>query len=418
MEVMFKTNMKYVVLVGDGMADENIPELGGKTPLEFASTPHIDKISNMGVVGEVKTVPDGFQPGSDVANLTLMGYDPKQFYTGRAPLEAVSMGIDLDSDDVAYRCNLVTLEVLGLTIFMRDFTAGHISSEDAKVLIEGLNEHLYDEDIMFYPGVSYRHLMVWKSGSTEVTLTPPHDILDQSIAKYMPKGPASQKIIKWTTTAQIYLKSHPINQARMSKGKNPANSVWLWGQGKKPALPTFKELYNLSGGVISAVDLVKGIGILAGFKAPRVPGATGYLDTNYAGKVVSALKILEENDFVFIHIEAPDEAGHSGILEDKIRAIEDFDRHVVGAIFEALQGKQPFRLLILPDHPTPLSIRTHTSGPVPFLAYDSMGIFKKQVPISGPFSEPGAAKSPLKIKEGHRLMKLWLNGNLEPGVLQ
>ena len=407
--------MKYVVLVGDGMADETIQELGGKTPLEHARTPHIDKIAALGLVGEIKTVPDGFPPGSDVANLTLMGYDPGRYYTGRAPLEAASMGIDLGSEDVAYRCNLVTLEVLGQAIFMRDFTAGHISSEEAKILIEGLNEQMSDGEIRFYPGVSYRHLMIWKSGGSEATLTPPHDILEQSIAEHMPKGPDSDKIIQWMTTAQIYLKNHPINQKRMSEGKNPANSIWLWGQGKKPALPTFKERFNLSGGVVSAVDLVKGIGILAGLDAPLVEGATGYLDTNYAGKVEAALKILEKDDFAFIHVEAPDEAGHSGILEDKIRAIEDFDRHVVGPIFEALQSRRPFRLLVLPDHPTPLSIRTHTNDAVPFLAYDSEGRFSSPYKASLPFTEGGAEASPVKFKKGHTLMKSWLNGHLEPG---
>ncbi len=410
--------MKYVVLVGDGMADETIQELGGKTPLETAHTPNIDIIASSGAVGEVKTVPDGFSPGSDVANLTLMGYDPKKYYTGRAPLEAASMGIHLNDDDVAYRCNLVTLEVLGLAIYMRDFTAGHISSEDARVLIEGLNPHFPHEGITFYPGVSYRHLMVWKSGSADVTLTPPHDIIGQSIENYLPSGPASQKIIQWTTTAQIYLKSHPLNQERMTRGENPANSIWLWGQGKKPAIPTFRELYNLSGGVISAVDLVKGIGLLSGLEAPDVPGATGYLDTNYAGKVSSALKILKTKDFVFIHIEAPDEAGHSGILKDKIQAIEDFDKHVVGPMFEALQDMRPFSLLILPDHPTPLSIRTHTSNPVPFLAYDSEGNFKEQAGHSQPFTEAGASASPLKIYQGHLLVKSWLQGNLELGAIQ
>ena len=407
--------MKYVVLVGDGMADETIQELGGKTPLEYAKTPHIDNIASLGVVGEIKTVPEGFPPGSDVANLTLMGYDPTSYYTGRAPLEAASMGLELNAEDVAYRCNLVTLEVLGQNIYMRDFTAGHISSEEAKSLIEGLNENIADDEIRFYPGVSYRHLMVWKSGGVDVVLTPPHDILEQSIADYMPRGADSEKIIRWMTSAQIFLKNHPINQKRMEEGKNPANSIWLWGQGKKPTFPTFKELYNLTGGVVSAVDLVKGIGILAGLKAPHVEGATGYLDTNYAGKVAAALDILEEDDFAFIHIEAPDEAGHSGILKDKIQAIEDFDRNVVGPMFEALQELRPFRLLVLPDHPTPLSIRTHTNGAVPFLAYDSEGTFKNRPENPLPFTEEGASKSPLKFEQGHQLMKAWLNGNLEPG---
>jgi 2,3-bisphosphoglycerate-independent phosphoglycerate mutase len=410
--------MKYVVLVGDGMADESIQELGGKTPLEYAKTPYIDKIASIGVVGEIKTVPEGFSPGSDVANLTLMGYDPRKFYTGRAPLEAASMGIELGLGDVAYRCNLVTLEVLGQNIFMRDFTAGHISSAEARILIEGIDEHIAEDGIRFYPGVSYRHLMVWEFGGADVTLTPPHDILEQSIADYMPKGPDAGKIIQWMTTAQIYLKHHPINQKRMTEGKNPANSIWLWGQGKRPTIPTFKELYNLAGGIVSAVDLVKGIGILAGLKAPHVEGATGYLDTNYAGKVEAALEILKEDDFTFIHIEAPDEAGHSGILKDKIQAIEDFDRNVVGPMFESLQDLRPFRLLILPDHPTPLSIRTHTSGAVPFLAFDSEGCFERSSGHTFPFAESGARKSSLKYPKGHLLMKAWLNGNLEPGEHQ
>ena len=411
--------MKHVVLVGDGMADETIESLGGKTPLESARTPHINQVAAQGIVGEVTTVPKGFPPGSDVANLSLMGYNPSVYYTGRAPLEAASMGIPLKEDDVAYRCNLVTLEVIGPTIFMRDFTAGHISSEDAKTLIEGLNDQFPSEPITFYPGVSYRHLMVWESGDEAVILTPPHDILDQSIENHLPTGRASRKILQWMTTSQMFLKIHPINQERMARGINPANSIRLWGQGKRPSLPTFQELYSLTGGVVSAVDLVKGIGRLAGLETPDVPGATGYLDTNYAGKVTAALKILETGDFVFVHIEAPDEAGHSGVLEDKIRAIEDFDSHVVGPIFESLRAAhQPFSLLILPDHPTPLSIRTHTNGPVPFLAYDSEGIFKSQWDQMYPFTEKGAMESPLKIPRGHSLMKLWLQRNLKPGVNQ
>ncbi len=407
-----------MVLVGDGMADETIQDLGGKTPLEIARTPYIDLLTSSGIVGEIFTVPEGFSPGSDVANLTLMGYDPGRFYTGRAPLEAASMGIHLDDEDVAYRCNLVTLEVLGLAIYMRDFSAGHIPSGQAKVLIEGLNAHFPDDPITFYPGVSYRHLMVWKGGEDDVTLTPPHDILDQSIETYMPSGTAAPQIMRWMTTAQIYLKSHPINQERMSRGENPANSIWLWGQGKRPALPTFQELYGLRGGVVSAVDLVKGIGVLAGLDAPQVPGATGYLDTNYQRKVAAALKILETADFAFIHIEAPDEAGHSGVLKDKIQAIEDFDRQVVGPMYEALKGMAPFKMLILPDHPTPLSRRTHTNDPVPFLAYDSEGRFVEQRVQLYPFTEAGAAESPVKFRKGHLLMNAWLQGTLHPGVIQ
>jgi len=407
--------MKYVVLVGDGMADEPVQELGGKTPLEYASTPNIDKIARKGIIGKIKTVPTGFPPGSDVAILSLMGYSPESYYTGRAPLEAASMGIPLDTEDVAFRCNLVTLEVLGPDIYMRDFTAGHISSEEAKELIEGLNEYLQDEGVTFYPGVSYRHLMIWKNGKAEASLTPPHDIVGQSIGDYLPQGPIAQKLMAWTTTAQLYLKTHPINQRRMEEGKNPANSIWLWGQGKKPALPSFEEKFGLRGGVVSAVDLVKGIGVLSGLKAPFVEGATGYLDTNYEGKVDTALEILREDDFVFLHVEAPDEAGHSGIVEDKIKAIEDFDRRIVGPIFEALKQSIPFRLLILPDHPTPLSKRTHTSDPVPFLAFDSEGGLFGLSTQNLPFSEDGARKSALKIEKGHTLMKAWLEGNLVLG---
>jgi len=346
------------------------------------------------------------------------GYDPARYYTGRAPLEAVSMGVSLAEDDVAFRCNLVTLEVLGQAIFMRDFTGGHISSEDAEVLISGLNNHISDAAVHFYPGVSYRHLMVWKAGNGDAALTPPHDIIGRSIADYMPKGPAAQQILQWTTTAQIFLKAHPLNQQRMLEGVNPANSIWLWGQGKKPTVPSYKARYNLTGRVISAVDLVKGMGILAGLEAPKIEGATGYLDTNYAGKVAAALEGLQEGNFAFVHIEAPDEAGHSGIMKDKIQAIEDFDRHVVGAVFQALSGRGPFRLLILPDHPTPLSLRTHTRTPVPFLAYDSEGAFRAAAGGPLPFSEEGAKASPVKIMKGHLLMDRWLNGNLEPGVIQ
>ncbi len=346
--------MKYLILLGDGMADYKIKELGNKTPLEYANTPNMDKIAS-GSFGLLKTVPDGMQPGSDVANLSAIGYNPKEIYTGRAPIEALAKDIVLGKNDVAYRCNFVTIE----NDTMVDFSASHISSSDAKKLIDLLNKELKLEGIEFFAGVSYRNLMVWKNGLTDST-TPPHDISGKNILEYLPKGSAKNELIKIMDRAKEILKN-PINNTK-------ANAIWLWGEGKAPSAPSFRDTYSLDGAVISAVDLMKGIGKLLKLETPDIEGATGFIDTNYEGKMKAAYETLKEADFCYVHIEAPDEAGHMGDLELKIKAIELFDKRVVGP---ALDFAQEFELKIacLPDHPTPISLKTHTSDPVVFAIY-------------------------------------------------
>lgn len=363
--------MKYLVLLGDGMSDEPLEQLGGKTPLGYAATPNMDKLAQNGTIGLAATVPEGFPPGSDVANLSVFGYDPQQCYSGRSPLEAVSMGVELGPDDVAFRLNLVWLEAHCAKLYMGDFSAGHISTEDAGQLIETLQQELGDDEFTFYPGVSYRHLLVWKNGKDKLECVPPHDISTLSIEDYLPKGDGAEKLLNLTNSAQMLLNTHPVNHARIGRGEVPANSIWLWGQGRRPQMKTYKELYGLTGAVISAVDLLKGIGMCAGLDIIEVPGATGYLDTNYRGKAEYALEALKERDFVYVHVEAPDEAAHGGLLEEKIKAIESFDREVVGTIVGNLEALGDCRLLVLPDHPTPVAKRTHTSDPVPYILYDS-----------------------------------------------
>ena len=361
---MIKSN-KRIILLGDGMPDEPIKELGGKTPLQAANCPNMDRMASEGSTGRVKTVPDGMPPGSDVTNMGLLGYDPKKYYTGRAPLEAAGMGIGLGPEDIAYRCNLVTLLAGKEGVVMEDFSAGHIGSDEAAELIKALNNYFGDPDIVFHPGVSYRHLMIWKNGSEKVETTPPHDITGQDIKEFLPKGEAGEKLRLITGEAQIVMKNHAVNKTRKSQGKNEANSIWLWGQGKAPSMPSLKESRGLSGAMISAVDLMNGIAALAGMEVIKVEGATGYIDTNYNGKAQAAIEALREKDLVFLHLEAPDEAGHSGSLENKIRAIEDFDEKIVGPLMEEVASLGG-RAIVLSDHATPLSIRTHTCEPVPF----------------------------------------------------
>lgn len=363
--------MKYLVLLGDGMSDEPLEQLGGKTPLGHAETPNMDKLAQNGTIGLAATVPEGFPPGSDVANLSVFGYDPQQCYSGRSPLEAASMGVELGPDDVAFRLNLVWLEAHCAKLYMGDFSAGHISTEDAGQLITTLQQELGDDEFTFYPGVSYRHLLVWKNGKDKLECVPPHDISTLSIEDYLPKGDGAEKLLNLTNSAQMLLNTHPVNHALIERGEVPANSIWLWGQGRRPQMKTYKELYGLTGAVISAVDLLKGIGMCAGLDIIEVPGATGYLDTNYRGKAEYALEALKERDFVYVHVEAPDEAAHGGLLEEKIKAIESFDREVVGTIVDNLEALGDCRLLVLPDHPTPVAKRTHTSDPVPYILYDS-----------------------------------------------
>ena len=366
--------MKYVVIIGDGMADRPIEELGGLTPLKKAYKPNMDKLAQTGIIGRVRTIPEGFHPGSDVANLSILGYDPMKYYTGRAPLEAASIGVNLSENDVAYRCNLVTLKFdkNKTHAMMADHSSGHITTEEARELINSIKSKLENEEIKFYSGVSYRHLMVWRNGSLNIECVPPHDILDKEITDYLPVGERDNVLKELMRRSVDILSDHVINKERIKNNKRPANSIWLWGQGKKPSLPTYWVKYGLNGALVSAVDLTKGLGICAGFEILKVPGVTGWLDTNYVGKAEYALNALNDVDFVYIHVEAPDEAGHSGNYKDKIKAIEDIDGLVVGTVMKGLKERfKEYKILLMPDHATPISVRTHTDEPVPFVLYDS-----------------------------------------------
>ena len=397
---------KHIVLLGDGMADEPIKELGDKTPLQYAKTPNMDKIARGGVSGMVKTIPDGFEPGSDVANMSILGYDPSKYYTGRAPIEAANMGIELQPSDIAYRMNLVTLgnDDSGRRK-MVDYSAGHITTEESTKIVQYIEREFGDFEFSFYPGKSYRHIMVWKNGKEEIVTTPPHDILGSEIGMYLPHGNGAGKILKIMRDSQRVLPEHPVNEARVSKGVNSANSLWLWGQGRKPTLPDFKELFGIGwGAVISAVDLVQGLGVLMGLSVIEVKGATGWLDTNYSGKVDAALKALSAGaDFIYLHIEAPDEAGHMGDTPLKVQAIEEFDKYVVGPILDGMERYDKYRILLLPDHHTPVGIRTHTSEPVPFSLFGTQFLATN---VDG-FSESSCEKSGLYIDKGDTLMSVF-----------
>ncbi len=403
--IRIEERMKYIILLGDGMSDEPISELGGKTPLEVAKTPNMDRLSQQGTIGLAATVPEGYPPGSDVANLSVFGYDPVDCYSGRSPLEAASMGVDLGPDDVAFRMNFVWLEAHYGKLYMGDFSAGHISTEEASQLVATLQEGLGGDEFNFYPGVSYRHLMVWKNGRDQLTFTPPHDISTQSIDGYLPQGDGADILLDLTNSAQMLLNSHPINNQRSAEQKLPANSVWFWGHGRKPTMETYQQRYGLTGSVISAVDLIRGIGVNAGLDIIEVPGATGYLDTNYRGKAEYAVKALETTDFVYVHVEAPDEAGHGGLLKEKIEAIESFDRDVVGTIIDNISQIGDCRILITPDHPTPVEKRTHTSDPVPYIMYDSREISSSHA--TG-YSETEAKRCG-DVVQGHRLLSMLID---------
>jgi len=393
--------MKYIVLLGDGMADEPLQELDGKTPLEHAKTPNMDRLAREGQVGLVETIPPGFHPGSDVANLSVFGYDPASCYTGRAPLEAASMGIDLGPDDVAFRMNLVFLMHNYGKLYMGDFTAGHISTEEAGKIIETLQEELGGDEFSFHAGVSYRHLMVWRGGKDQLKFTPPHDLTYQTIEDHLPKGEGAEELIHLITSAQMLLNTHPVNARRKLEGKTLANSIWLWGHGRAPRMETLNAKFGLTGAVISAVDLIKGIGIYAGLDVINVPGATGYLDTNYLGKAEYALEALKSRDFVYLHVEAPDEAAHEGSLEKKIEAIEAFDEKVVGTVLAGLPSLGDYRVLVLPDHPTPVRKMTHSSDPVPFIMYDSGSSLANG---AAAYHEKAAKASGVHLMDGQELM--------------
>ncbi len=401
--------MKYIIILGDGMPDYPLDELGGETPLEYARTPNLDLLARCGETGLAKTVPDELLPGSDVANLAVMGYDPSKYYTGRSPLEAAGMGVELDDEDLTFRCNLVTLsdDEPYSRKKMLDYSAGEISSVEAAVLINEFARLPGIDSLKFYPGVSYRHLAVWESGPLpdHFRLTPPHDISGREIAEFLPAGEKGAFILSIMERSSFFLNGHSLNKERREKGLKPANSLWLWGQGKKPRFDAFRDKYGLEGAIISAVDLLKGLGRCASLEVIEVPGATGTLHTNYSGKVSAALESLQHGlDFVFLHIEAPDEAGHRGEVETKIEAIEKLDAKIVGEMLRGLESLADYKLLALSDHPTPLSLRTHTRESVPFC------IYRKGEPVRHPersFSEKAAAAG-LNFDPGWKLMKYFL----------
>lgn len=394
-------NLKYLILVGDGMSDRPLPELGGKTPLAAASTPHLDSLAARGRLGTAVTIPPAApEAGSDVGNLSILGYDPVQYACGRGPLEAANMGVELGPEDVAFRCNLVTRD----GDRMADYSAGHISSEEARELIAALREALGRPGLEFHPGVSYRHLFVWRNGRAEAVCHPPHDFTGGSLREHWPHGPGADLLGELIERSWEILADHPVNRARIARGQAPANSIWFWGQGRPPRLATLPERFGIRGVVISAVDLINGLGRLVGLEVVRVPGATGYLDSNLPGKAEAALAALTGCDLAYVHVEAPDEAGHEGSLAKKIQAIELFDAKVVGPILAGLPGLGPHRILVLPDHATPLAVRTHTREPVPFVLYDSRG----EHSFARGFSEAEAASGEWREVPGPRLIEMLL----------
>lgn len=393
--------MKYVVVLGDGMADYPIDELNGKTPLEAAKTPTLDALSKVSEVGLVHTIPEGMAPGSDTANLSVIGYDPKIYYTGRSPLEALSIGVDMEPTDISFRCNIVTLseEESYEEKTIIDHSAGEITTEEAKELVEAVAKELGNELYQFYVGTSYRHLTIWKNG-TVIDLVPPHDILGKTIKEYLPKDEVLNQMMK---KSYDILSNHPVNLKRKEQGLNPANSIWFWGAGTRPALTSFEEKNHKKAAMISAVDLLKGIAVGANMTNITVEGANGGLHTNYEGKAKAAVKALEEDgfDFVYIHVEAPDEMGHQGSIERKIQAIENLDEKVIKIVKEELEKRgEDFRMLVLPDHPTPIAIRTHCSDPVPYLLYDSTD--EKDNTFA--YSEKGGKESGNYIEQGHTII--------------
>jgi 2,3-bisphosphoglycerate-independent phosphoglycerate mutase len=400
--------MKYVVILGDGMADEPICELNNKTPLQYANKPNMDFIAKNGIMGLVNTVPENMSPGSDIANLSVMGYSPQKYYTGRSPIEAMSMGLNLQDTDVALRCNFVTLSQKEDYYEKKilDYCADEITTDEAQILIDTINKNLGNNEFSFYTGTSYRHCTVWKQGEVELNLTPPHDITGKKITTHLPSTTKALKLLDLMQKSHDILKDHPVNKKRVEEGLHPANSIWLWGEGRKPTLPLFKDLYGVSGSMISAVDLLKGIAICAGLDVINVKGATGNIHTNFEGKAHAALKELQSGkDFVFIHIEAPDECGHRGEIHNKVKSIELIDQKILKFMLENMGQFDDYKILLLPDHPTPLSLRTHTRSPVPYVIYH-----KNSLQYSGlnNYDELSAEKTSNFINVGSNLMSIFL----------
>lgn len=400
--------MKYLILIGDGMGDHPLPELDGRTPLAAARTPVMDQLCRRGRLLAAATVPAGMPPGSDVANMSLLGYDPARYYTGRAPLEAASMGVELESDQTAFRCNLVTLEYQGHgQARMVDFSGGHISSPEASELIDALQQHCGNQRFTFHAGISYRHLLVVQDPIPDLVTVPPHDYIGQDVSDHYKGYLRTEGWQQLVSAARELLENHPVNRRRRDRGQRPVTGIWPWGEGKMPSVPPLSERFGITGTMISAVDLLKGLGVCAGLKVARVEGATGYIDTNYEGKAEAALTALETRDLAFVHLEGPDEAGHQGRLDHKIQAIEDFDARIVGSITAALRDRgEPFRALVTMDHFTPLSLQTHTAEPVPAILYDSR---ETETGSGLDFSE-SAISTPDQFEPiaGHSLIRLLL----------
>ncbi|MBQ8301271.1 MAG: cofactor-independent phosphoglycerate mutase [Clostridia bacterium] len=402
--------MKYIVILGDGMADYGVDVFDGKTILLVANKPTIDYMAQHGEMGMVKTVQDGMKPGSDVANLSVMGYDTKKCYSGRSPLEAASIGIDMKDDDVTFRTNLVTLsdEENYEDKTMLDYSSGEISTEEAAELINAVAKELNTDEIKFYPGISYRHICVWNGGSMNIDLTPAHDISDKKITDYLPKGDGSEKFIEMMKKSEKILREHPVNKKRVAEGKNPATSIWPWGEGTKPQLDNFEEKFGMKGSMISAVDLLKGIAICAGMNSIDVEGATGNCETNWDGKAQAALDaITGDSDFVYVHMEAPDEMGHQGEPQKKKFAVETIDEKVVKFLKDELEKRGiDYRMMILPDHPTPISLKTHVSDPVPYIIYDSTAETDTNAGLT--YTEKNAQSTGVYVEMGYTLMNKFL----------
>lgn len=401
--------MKYVVVLYDGMADYPVPALGGKTPMEVADKPNMDALAGKAEVGLVRTVAEGLKPGSDVANMSVMGFDPMQYYTGRSPLEAASIGIDMAPTDVSLRTNLVTLSPDDAPYeekVMEDYCAGDISTEEARELIAAVEEAFGSDTFCFYPGVSYRHCLIWKNGTTKLgNMTPPHDISGKVVGPYLSADTNAKVLIDMMKKSYDILKNHPVNLKRVAEGKRPANSIWLWGEGRRPAFPPFEKVYGIKGGVVSAVDLIKGIGRCAEMEVAEVEGATGYIDTNFEGKADAALDLLTRNDLVYIHFEAPDECGHRNEPENKVKAIEMIDSRVLPRLLAGLKAYDDYKIMILPDHPTPIVTRTHASDPVPYLIYHK----QKEVQGVATINESTAKATGVFIDHGPDIMAHFLH---------